>query len=377
MRTYFTMLLVGMVVAFVATPLASRIAFWVGAVDRPDPRKIHREPTARLGGLAVLAGFCAPWLALYFLDNRVTEIFQQNQGLIFVLILCGALMFVVGAIDDVVGLSPGRKLVLQILIAAGMYAGGFRISELSNPFGGTWLLGWLAAPVTILWIVGLTNATNLLDGMDGLVAGVAAVLALSLSMINIMGGNTVVALLTFSLAGATLGFLPYNFSPARIFLGDSGSLFVGLVIAAISTLSFFKAATATLVLVPLLLFGLPLFDTTQVVIGRLRRGRHPFSPDKTHVHHRLLSLGLNQKEAAFFLYVISLFLGVAAIILSWRFTRVAFLTLIVFGTALGAALLLWSLRLRRQRRERQAMDPTDDDHVDHHEVENAHAHPPT
>ncbi|MBL9139419.1 MAG: undecaprenyl/decaprenyl-phosphate alpha-N-acetylglucosaminyl 1-phosphate transferase [Verrucomicrobiales bacterium] len=350
MRTYFTMLLLAMVVSFVATPIASRLAFLIGAVDRPDPRKIHREPTARLGGFAVAAGFCAPILALYFLDNRVAQVFQANESLILALIFCGLTMFAVGVVDDVVGISAGKKLVLQIIVAIGMYWGGFRINELSTPLGPTWQLGWLSGPITVIWIVGLTNATNLLDGMDGLVAGVAAVLAVSLAMINILGGNSVVALLTFCLAGSALGFLPYNYSPARIFLGDSGSLFLGLVMAGISTISLFKAATAALVLVPLLLFGLPLFDTTQVVIGRLRRGQHPFSPDKTHVHHKLLRLGLNQKEAAFFLYVISIFLGIAAIILSKYSNRSVFVGLLVVGGLIGASLLAWSWHLRDRRR---------------------------
>lgn len=349
MRTYFSMLLLGMVVSFAMTPIAARLAFLIGAVDRPDPRKIHSKPTARLGGLAVVTGFCAPWVALYFLDNRVAQIFVQYETLIFSLLVCGLVMFCVGAIDDIANLSAGIKLVFQILVAIGLYFSGFRISELTSPAGANWELGWLALPVTVFWIVGITNATNLLDGMDGLVAGIAAVLALSLAMINIMGGNTVVALLTFCLAGAALGFLPYNFSPARIFLGDSGSLFLGMIMASISTLSFFKAATATLVLIPLVLFALPLFDTTQVVIGRLRRGTHPFTPDKTHVHHKLLNLGLNQKEAAFFLYVICLFLGVAAIILSWRLTRTAFVSLVVFGSFVGLGLVWWSWRLRHRR----------------------------
>ncbi|MBX3748380.1 MAG: undecaprenyl/decaprenyl-phosphate alpha-N-acetylglucosaminyl 1-phosphate transferase [Verrucomicrobiae bacterium] len=349
MRTYFTVLLLAMGVSFLMTPIAARLAFWLGAVDRPEARKIHREPIPRLGGLAVLAGFCVPWVALYLIDNRVARIFQEQQALVLTLVGCGCLMFVVGMLDDVAGLSAARKLVLQVGIAAGMYAGGIRITEVTNPFGEAWALGWMAGPVTVLWIVGLTNATNLLDGMDGLVAGVAAVLALSLAMINIIGGNTVVALLTFALAGATLGFLPYNFSPARIFLGDSGSLLVGLLMAGIGTLSFFKAATATLVLVPLLLFALPLFDTTQVVIGRMRRGRHPFTADDTHVHHRLLRFGLSQKEAAIFFYAVTVFLGVAAIVLSWRFTRGSFAALGILGAVLAAVLLAWSWQLRQRR----------------------------
>ncbi|MDO8348890.1 MAG: MraY family glycosyltransferase, partial [Planctomycetota bacterium] len=326
-----------------------RLAFLVGAVDRPDPRKIHRAPTARLGGLAVVGGFAAPWGMLYFLDNRVAIVFQENHSLFVTLILCGLVMFLIGVIDDIRGLSASFKLVCQIGVAVGMHEGGFRIGEISNPFGNSWQLGWLSLPVTVVWIVGLTNATNLLDGMDGLAAGVAAVLAMSLAMINIMGGNPVVALLTFALAGAALGFLPYNFPPARIFLGDSGSLFLGLVMAAISTLSFFKTATATLVFVPFLLFGLPLFDTFQVVVGRLRRGQHPFSPDKTHVHHRLLDFGLDQLQAATLLYSIAIFLGISSIILSWRLDSRTFLGLFIAGTLLTLAVLYSIRRIRRRR----------------------------
>lgn len=360
MRTYFTMLLLAMVVSFVMTPLASRLAFLVGAVDRPDPRKIHREPTARLGGFAVVAGFCAPILALYFLDNRVAQVFQANESLILALIFCGLTMFAVGVVDDIFGISAGKKLIFQVIVALGMYWGGFRINELSTSSGQVWELGWLGIPITVIWIVGLTNATNLLDGMDGLVAGVAAVLAVSLAMINIQGGNSVVALLTFCLAGSALGFLPYNYFPARIFLGDCGSLFLGLVMAGISTISAFKSQTVILVLVPLLLFGVPLFDTTQVVIGRLRRRQHPFSPDKTHIHHRLLRLGLNQKEAAFFLYIISIFLGIAAVILNKYSNRGVFVGLLIVGGLIGASLLAWSWQLRDRRRPPEAPEPSPD-----------------
>ncbi len=349
MRTYFTLLLLAAASSFLMTPLARRLAFAIGAVDRPDPRKIHREPTARLGGFAVVVGFCVPWLALYLLDNRISQVLRDHDQLIGSLFVAGLVMFVIGAIDDILGLAAKTKLVFQILVAIGMFAGGFRITTLSTPFVGTYHLGWLSLPVTVLWIVALTNATNLLDGMDGLVAGVAAVLALSLAMINIIGGNIIVALLTFCLAGATLGFLPYNFAPARIFLGDSGSLFLGVIMAGISTVSFFKAATASLVFIPLLLFALPLFDTTQVVIGRLRRGQHPFSPDKTHVHHRLLDFGLTQKQAAGFLYVITGFLGVSAIVLSWKSNPASFLGIAAIAVVLLVAMISIWARIRAPR----------------------------
>ncbi len=347
MRIYFTMLLIAAVVSFLVTPLARRLAFWIGAVDRPDHRKIHREPTARLGGLAVVAGFSAPLLALILFDQFVADTFRAHRGQIATLIGCGLVMFTVGAIDDVFGLSAWRKLVIQLAVATAMYFLGFQINQLSNPLGGSWSLGWLSLPVTVLWIVGLTNAINLLDGMDGLVAGIAAVIALSLAMINLVGHNVVVALLTFALAGAALGFLPYNFAPARIFLGDSGSLFVGVVMAGISTLSFFKAATAAVVLMPALLFAIPLFDTTMVVVGRLRRRQHPFSPDRTHIHHRLLELGLDAKQAATFLYLVTLFLGVSSILLSWKLTSMTFAAVASAAVVLCAALVALWRRLNR------------------------------
>lgn len=358
MRTYFTMLLLAAIVSFLVTPLAQRLAFLIGAVDRPDSRKIHRAPTARTGGVAVLLGFCAPWIVVYLLDNQVVRIFQQQERTFLTLIGCGLAMFALGFADDILNLGSKHKLVVQILIAIAMYQGGFRITEVSNPFTTPIALGWFSLPFTVLWIVGITNATNLLDGMDGLVAGVAAVMALSLAMINILGGNVLVALLTFSLAGAVLGFLPFNFTPARIFLGDSGSLFIGIIMAGISTISFFKAATATLVLIPLLLFALPLFDTTQVVIGRLRRGQHPFSPDKNHVHHRLMRLGLNQRQAAVILYAVTLFLGVASIVLSWRMTAAAFVSLAILGTSLGIGVVAVARHIARRRQAVRDLNPS-------------------
>jgi len=316
MRTYFAILVISSVAAFLFTPLARWIAFRWGAVDLPGGRKVHTEPMPRLGGLAVFGGFCFPWAGLYLFRNQVTATFQNYEKMFLALIIGAAAMLILGICDDLKNLKATRKLAVQVVIATGLYFAGFRITMLSNPLGGTWMLGWLALPISVLWIVGITNAINLLDGIDGLATGVTACIALALALINVLHGNIIVALLTFCLAGACLGFLPYNFCPARIFLGDSGSLFLGLLLSCIGILSLFKAATATFVLAPLILFGLPLFDTTSVVIGRLRRGVPLFKGDKSHVHHRLLSLGWNQKQAAYFLYGVTLVLGGAAILFS-------------------------------------------------------------
>jgi UDP-GlcNAc:undecaprenyl-phosphate/decaprenyl-phosphate GlcNAc-1-phosphate transferase len=315
-RTYFAILVLSMAAAFLCTPWVRRLAFGWGAVDFPNARKIHQVPMPRLGGLAVYFGFWFPWIWFYLVNNRVTATFKDYEKMSLALCLGATAMMLVGMWDDLRGLRAMKKLAAQVAIAVGLYCADFRIVRLSNPFGPAWELGWWSLPVSVLWMVGITNAINLLDGIDGLAAGVTACIALALALINILAGHIVVALLTLCLAGACLGFLPFNFSPAWIFLGDSGSLFIGLVLACIGILSLFKAATATFVLVPLILFGLPLFDTLSVAVGRLLRGVPMFQADKSHVHHRLLRLGLNQRQAAYSLYGVTLALGSVAILLS-------------------------------------------------------------
>lgn len=349
MKTYLTILILTCTVTFFMTPAARWLAFKLGAVDQPGGRKVHRKPMARFGGIAVFCGFCAPWGGLYMVSNRVSVVFQDYEKLFATLMIAAFAMLVLGAIDDVKGLPASRKFLVQLAVAGWLYFGGYRITTLSNPFGDSIVLGWLSLPVSVLWIVGLTNAINLLDGIDGLAAGVTACIALALAVINLLGGNILVALLTFSLAGACLGFLPYNFSPARIFLGDSGSLFLGVVLAGIGMLSLFKAATATFIIVPLLLFGLPLYDTASVMLGRALRGAPIFGADKTHVHHRLLRVGLSHRQAAVLLYSLCVVMGGLAVVLSLR--QVDIPVIGVGGSILILAIVTWWAWWRRQRRE--------------------------
>jgi UDP-GlcNAc:undecaprenyl-phosphate GlcNAc-1-phosphate transferase len=347
-KTYLATLVLAGLAAYFSTPFVHQLALRWGAVDQPGPRKIHQQPMPRLGGVAVFAGFCFPWAGFYLLDNRVTATFQDYEKLFAALVLGAAAMLGLGIYDDVRGANAPKKFVVQTLVAAGLYFGGYRITRLSMPFGGSVELGWLGLPVSVLWMVGLTNAINLLDGIDGLAAGVTACIALALALINMLAGNVMVALLTICLAGACLGFLPHNFSPARIFLGDSGSLCIGMILACIGVISLFKAATATFVAVPLILFGLPLFDTTAVMLGRVTRGAPIFQADKTHVHHRLLELGLSQKQTAFLLYLVTAALGALAIILSLRETPSA--VLIASSVVLLFTLFTWwQWRRGRQR----------------------------
>jgi UDP-GlcNAc:undecaprenyl-phosphate GlcNAc-1-phosphate transferase len=340
MRTYFAVLILSALATFALTPVARWLALYLGAIDLPSERKIHRGAMPRLGGLAVVGGFCFPWVAFYVVNNRVTRTFQDYETLFTVLLVGASAMLVLGIYDDLRGVKASTKFVVQLVIALFLYYGGYRITALTNPFGQSLQLSpLLALPVSVLWIVGITNALNLLDGIDGLAAGVTACISLSLALIDILSGNVIVALLTLCLAGACLGFLPFNFSPARIFLGDSGSLFIGVVLACIGMMSFFKAATATFIIVPLFVFGLPLYDTMTVMLGRARRGQPIFQADKSHVHHRLLALGLNHRQAAYFLYTIKVLLGAGAVLFSLQQS----VPMLLGGGALvlAVALVIW------------------------------------
>lgn len=338
-KTYLAVLVLSAVVSYLLTPLVRRLAFKWKAIDQPDPRKVHKEPMPRLGGIAVFAGFCAPWAAFYLLTNRVAITFQNYEKLFLALMIGAGLMLLLGVADDIKGLNAKQKFSFQIMTALAMYFGGYQINLLSNPLGGSFHLGWLALPVSILWIVGITNAINLLDGIDGLATGVTVCIALSLALINIANDNILVALLTLSLAGSCLGFLPYNFSPARIFLGDSGSLFIGLVLAGIGMLSLFKVTTAAIVIVPIMLFAIPLFDTTAVFFGRMVRGAPLFKADKTHIHHRLLHLGLDHRQASLLLYAVSSALGGIAVYVNINRTP----RLIVIVSAIVTVLAIYVL----------------------------------
>lgn len=342
-KTYIAVLVVSSLASFLLTPLVRRLAFHLKAIDQPDARKVHKVPMPRLGGLAVFGGFCVPFVFFYLLDNRVTITFQNYERLFLALMIGATLMLSLGVVDDIKGLSARQKFPFQIITALALYYGGYQITLLSNPLGDSFHLGWLSLPVSILWIVGVTNAINLLDGIDGLATGVTVCISLSLAIINILNDNILVALLTLCLAGACLGFLPYNFSPARIFLGDSGSLFIGLVLSSIGIISLFKITTATIVIVPLVIFGIPLFDTSAVFFGRLLRGDPLFRADKTHLHHRLLRMGFNHRQACFLLYGVSALLGAVAIFVNVN--RTPRLVLVTTGLAvLLAVSVLFALR---------------------------------
>ena len=292
--------LVALVVSALATPLVRRLSLERGWVEGSTSRlKVHREGLPRLGGIAVVLGFFAPLVGLFVLDADVTWFLKQDLGRFAALVLGSLAIFALGLWDDLRGLAATPKFLVQSAVALGAWWAGLRIDVLNLPGLGTVDLGPFGWVVTLLWLVGITNALNLVDGLDGLAAGVAFFAGLSHLVIGALNGSPLLMLFSAALCGSVLGFLPYNLSPARIFIGDCGSLFLGFLLAATSIYgatsahgASFKSSTAVAVLGPILIFGLPILDTLLAMARRTLRGRSPFDGDKEHVHHVLLDLGL-------------------------------------------------------------------------------------
>jgi UDP-GlcNAc:undecaprenyl-phosphate/decaprenyl-phosphate GlcNAc-1-phosphate transferase len=362
--------LVAMGVTWTLTPLVIRLAEWLGAVDRPGGRRTHSQPTPRIGGLAVFLGFVAGLAAAAFFTGSLWSLPRVSvywRGMV----VAATFLLVVGAIDDVRGITFRGKFAAQAVAAAAVWWCGFRIEILSNPFGGPIDLGPLSFPVTVLWIVGITNAVNLIDGLDGLAAGIALITTASVGLLAYVRGEFGVAAASLALAGSLVGFLRFNFSPARIFLGDSGSLFLGFVLAVTSVRGSQKGATAVAILAPLLVLGLPLLDTGLAIVRRMYRltlrGRatghalryvvrnldHVFQPDREHIHHRLLDLGFTHRNAVLLLYGIGVLF--AAVAYGSVLSQSMLVGLVLVSALVGAmALFVAALYLRLWSRARPA-----------------------
>ena len=305
-------LLTALVVSFLMTPVVKSFAYKVGAIDVPkDARRMHHKPIPRLGGLAIFAGFMVS--ILLFVDIRLNPQMQS--------ILLGAVIIVVlGVVDDIMALPAKLKFVVQIAAALIPALNGVSIQALSNPniFSGNayWVLDWLSIPITVLWIVGITNAVNLIDGLDGLANGVSAISAATVLVIALICSETQVAIVMAALVGACVGFLPYNLNPAKMFMGDTGATFLGFILATMSIQGLFKFYAVISFAVPFLILGLPIFDTAFAMIRRVAHGQSPMHADRGHIHHRLIDMGLNQKQAVATLYVISAILGLSAVVLT-------------------------------------------------------------
>ncbi len=305
MEAYVVAFTIALAVAYFITPRVIGLAIKTGAMDAPDARKVHTKPIPRMGGLAIYAGFILAVLASMHVNREILG-----------LLAGGTVILIVGIIDDLMQLPAKVKLMGQIVAAAVLVLFGVRIEWITNPFGDILYLDYLAVPLTILWVVGLTNTVNLIDGLDGLAAGVSTIASVTILLVALQQNFWTVAILSAALAGSALGFLQHNFNPAKIFMGDTGSMFLGYMLAAVSVIGAVKSAATIALIVPIVALGLPIMDTAFAIIRRYMSGRPIFKPDKGHLHHRLLEMGLTQKQAVLLMYVISGCLGLSAIALT-------------------------------------------------------------
>ncbi len=325
-------------VSFAMTPPVKRFAEHVGAIDVPkEARRVHDHPIPRMGGLAIFLGFVLTVLLFVPMNTQVTGI------------LIGAIIIaVMGAVDDIVSLNAWIKLAGQIVAALVALRCGVVFSYISNPNFlsdiTTIPIGWLSVPLTLFWIIACTNAMNRIDGRDGLAVGVAAISALTMLAVSFIVSEPMVSLLLAALTGACLGFVPYNRNPAKIFMGDVGSQLLGFVLSTVSILGLFKIHAIITFFVPLLALALPLTDTAFAFFRRILRGESPFHADRGHLHHRLLAMGMSQKQVVAVMYGISAVLGLIAVLLTGQspVLRVGCLVL-----AMAVSLAVWFYVFRK------------------------------
>ncbi|MBQ6536650.1 MAG: undecaprenyl/decaprenyl-phosphate alpha-N-acetylglucosaminyl 1-phosphate transferase [Firmicutes bacterium] len=300
-------------------------------VDMPNARKVHTAPTPRVGGIAIYLGFVAGALLLGVYTRQVAAV-----------LIAGSVVFLTGFIDDYKDISPKFKLAGQFVAALILVAAGFSIRFISNPFtGSTVSLGVFGIPITVLWLVGVSNAVNLIDGMDGLASGVSAIAAVATAIVCLSQGELVAAALAGILAASALGFLPWNFHPAKTFMGDCGALFMGFILGTLALMGLCKGATAISVFIPFLILGVPVFDTFCAIIRRLFLHKPIFEADKMHLHQVLLSLGLGQRQAVLTIYVFAMLMGLAAVLMAILTSAQAVMVLIIttVATFAGAEIL--------------------------------------
>ena len=323
---------VAFIVAYVTTPPVKRFAERVGAIDVPkDGRRVHDHPIPRMGGLAIFMGFV---LSVLLFVNMSLPVLGMLLGAVIIAVM--------GAVDDIVSLKPLVKLAGQVLAALAAIRCGLVFDTISNPnfFSQTAFIqiGRLSAPLTLLWIVGCTNAVNLIDGLDGLAVGVSAISSLTMFVVSLYVADPVVSILLAALVGACLGFMPYNLNPAKIFMGDVGSQLLGFILSTVSILGLFKFHAIITFIVPVLALAVPLADTTFAFVRRIAHGQSPFKADRGHLHHRLLAMGMSQKQAVAVIYGISALLGLFAVLITGEGLHIRVLCLVL---ALAVSVTVW------------------------------------
>ncbi|MEK4634143.1 glycosyltransferase family 4 protein [Bacillus sp. 4A_MP3] len=297
---------VSVLTVLIITPLIKKLAIKVGAVDKPNHRKIHSKTMPRMGGLAIFIGVIVGVVCSgIYHETKMTAIIVGAFVIIFL-----------GIIDDRYQLSAKVKFIIQLAVGIMIVSTGLKMEFFSVPFLSERIeLGWLSYPLTVLWIVGITNAMNFIDGLDGLAAGLSVIGLSTIAFMAFTGGKVLILSLSLVVIGSTLGFLVYNFHPAKIFMGDTGSLFLGYVISILSLLGLYKSVTLFSIVIPIIILGVPIFDTTFAVIRRIINNQPFYTPDKSHIHHRLIAYGLSHRMSVVIIYLIGCIFSFSAILL--------------------------------------------------------------
>jgi UDP-GlcNAc:undecaprenyl-phosphate GlcNAc-1-phosphate transferase len=333
MRTFLVAFLLAFGVSALLTPLVRQWATKLGGLDRTgSSRKIHAQPIPRVGGIAVVLGFIVPLLGLFFWENEISALFFAHPTRVLGLFLGGVAIALLGLYDDVRGADARVKFAVQGVIAITMYLLGYAVHVVANPFGDPVQLGLLSSPLTVFWIVGIINAMNLIDGLDGLAAGVAVIVVSLTFAVALDRLDVLMCLFMASLAGAVLGFLLYNWHPASIFMGDTGSMFLGFVLGVSTVATNQKSSTAVAILVPIVGLGLPIADTLLALLRRAACGRPIFAADREHIHHRLFDLGLGHRQTVLVLYGVCVLLALVAFSLTYVNNRDMALLLAISGS---------------------------------------------
>lgn len=354
---YFIGFAIAFLLTLLITPLTIRLAHYIGAIDYPNSRKVHQTPTPRLGGLAIAISVFLTVAFLWMWDSSVAEAINSRLHIIPGVVIGILIILILGIIDDVEPISAGIKFLVQTLAAIIVVLSGLNISAITIPLTGTFIeLGWVAWPLSVLWILAITNAVNLIDGLDGLASGIAAIAALTIAFVSILNAHFTVAAVLFAVAGTLLGFLKYNYPPAKIFLGDSGSLLLGFILSLGAMQASVKSPAAFALVVGVSILALPILDTSVAMLRRFLKPWLPgtteeqpvsmkqclksiFLPDKSHIHHRLLARGWSHKKSVHTLYLISTIFAVCAVLLAWSNSfNISFL-LIAFATMYAWAVI--------------------------------------
>ncbi|MFO7815714.1 MAG: MraY family glycosyltransferase [Halanaerobiales bacterium] len=297
--------IISLIISFTLTPLAKKLANYYSVFDFPSKRRVNNRPVPNTGGIAIFIAFI---ISYYIFNDHSLSTYGIMLGATFI--------FSLGLIDDIFEISPLMKLLGQIGGALILIYYGVQINFITNPLGGMIYLGYFSIPITILWIVGITNTINLIDGLDGLAAGISIIATLTLFSVAMQEFRLIPAFLAIALAGSLSGFLKYNFHPAEIFMGDSGSMFTGYILAAISVTGALKSAAAVTIVVPILALGIPIFDTLFAIVRRIYHNKPIGKADRGHIHHRLMALGWSHRQAVIIVYGSSILLGLTALIIN-------------------------------------------------------------